>query len=634
MVCDVEYFVECNVNEEDREKVRGQCVNIITNHQNKLKNSVHKIKNDKELKLFNKTAKFLKSNPQIIVTKTDKTNQTIAMNKTEYITKTKELLADTDTYRKVGSNPTHKLKNLTNTLVRKLHKQKYIDLYTKNKLCKTSPTAPKLYSLVKNHKDDNPVRPIVSFVNSPTYELSKFLTDIISPIQTNKYDVKDSFDFFEKITKIILPANYKLISLDVSSLFTNVSISAVTDLISSQFHKIQHHTKIPKAEFLEALKLCTEEGYLQFENSFYKMKYGCPMGSPIAPLLSNLYLDSILDKILPKLPFQVPFLFKFVDDIITAIPNDQEDTILHHFNQVHPRIKFTIESEKSDGTIPFLDLELIRKPNGSIDTKWWQKPLNSGRYINFRSHSPYYQKINFVKNLINRALKLTSVAYHREITNKIVDLLLINGYPHRLICKLLKSPTSSNPPTPVPTSSTSHSNHEPKIYFGFPYIEELSVKLKKTLNKYKKPQSQITFRNSNTLNKLFTKTKDKDPKELQSNFIYRIPCQSDCGMAYYGQSKQYFKNRIYQNKYSCETIINNPEKPDSTALATHFRNTNHKIQFEKTKILCFSPNPHKLNMKEMIHIERNKHDSLNKRTDVQDLSKCYSNIITNHPPSS
>lgn len=150
------------------------------------------------------------------------------------------------------------------------------------------------------------------------------------------------------------------------------------------------------------------------------------------------------------------------------------------------------------------------------------------------------------------------------------------------------------------------------------------------MNKFKKEQSQITFRNDNTLKRLFTKTKDKDKKELKSNVIYRIPCQPNCGKAYYGQSQQYFNRRVYQHKYSCQSIDNDPDKPDTTALMTHYRDTNHQIQFEKSQILSHASNPHKLNLKEMIYIERNKHDALNKKTDVESLSKCYSNIITNH----
>ena len=35
-----------------------------------------------------------------------------------------------------------------------------------------NPQSPKLYGLIKNHKPGNPIRPVVSYINSPTRELS------------------------------------------------------------------------------------------------------------------------------------------------------------------------------------------------------------------------------------------------------------------------------------------------------------------------------------------------------------------------------------------------------------------------------------------------------------------------------
>ena len=41
---------------------------------------------------------------------------------------------------------------------------------------------PLLYGLPEVHKADVPLRPIVSFVCSPTYELSKFLAGLLTPL--------------------------------------------------------------------------------------------------------------------------------------------------------------------------------------------------------------------------------------------------------------------------------------------------------------------------------------------------------------------------------------------------------------------------------------------------------------------
>lgn len=639
LISDVEYFIQCSVNEEDRETIRGKCVNIITNYKNQIKNKPSRNLTDK---LVKKSKEFLRANPDIYITKTDKTNQTVAIDKEEYINKTKQLLNDKDTYKKVPRNPTHSLMSDTNKQVRLLYKDKYIDVATLKKLINNAPTSPKLYSLVKNHKDGNPVRPIVSFVNSPTYELARYLAAVLSHLSTDKYNVKDSFDFHKKISYIQLPPDYQFASLDVSSLFTNISVPIVTKIIADRFDELKAYTSIPKKRFLELLRLCLGRGYFQFNKEFYLQLFGCPMGSPIAPILADIYLEYILDKKLPTLPFSVPFIYKFVDDIITAIPSNQQETMIEIFNDFHPRLVFTTELEKPDGSIPFLDILLLHQPNGKIVTKWWQKPQNSGRYIHYTSHCPYHYKINTAKNLINRAHKLTSSIHIKEVDNRLVDLLLTNGYPHKLICKLLKdsnkqnnqntcinntNPTTSQTnPITLTTQITLPNNEQTTAtkYFSLPYIKSLSENLSKILTNSNK-NTKVTYRNENTLNKLFTYTKDRDETELKSNVIYEIPCQENCDKRYYGCSEQYIKRRIYQHKYSCDKI--NISKQDPTALTQHARLHNHTFQFDKTKILHTQRNHFKRQFLEMITIEKNKQISINKKTDVQNLSKCYTNLI-------
>lgn len=47
---------------------------------------------------------------------------------------------------------------------------------------KLSRRVPILYRLPKVHQQDVPLSPIVSFVTSPTYQLSKLLTGILAPL--------------------------------------------------------------------------------------------------------------------------------------------------------------------------------------------------------------------------------------------------------------------------------------------------------------------------------------------------------------------------------------------------------------------------------------------------------------------
>ena len=69
------------------------------------------------------------------------------------------------------------------------------------------------------------MRPIVSFVNSPTHAISGYLARIVSPIVGNTdYSVKNPCEFADFIRDKTLNACEELVSLDVVSLFNKIPV--------------------------------------------------------------------------------------------------------------------------------------------------------------------------------------------------------------------------------------------------------------------------------------------------------------------------------------------------------------------------------------------------------------------------
>ena len=84
---------------------------------------------------------------------------------------------------------------------------------------------PRIYGLPKIHKDNFPLRPVASLMNTPTYNMSKTFANIFKvSLPSPKSQVKHFFIFKEVISKIKIPFDHIMISLDVTSLFTNVTI--------------------------------------------------------------------------------------------------------------------------------------------------------------------------------------------------------------------------------------------------------------------------------------------------------------------------------------------------------------------------------------------------------------------------
>ena len=87
-----------------------------------------------------------------------------------------------------------------NDFLKELHNSNSISKEIYNNIrCRGSNPA-RLYGLAKIHKElVNGIpkfRPIISQIGSPAYNLAKFLTKYITPLTSNDYTIKYSFQFF------------------------------------------------------------------------------------------------------------------------------------------------------------------------------------------------------------------------------------------------------------------------------------------------------------------------------------------------------------------------------------------------------------------------------------------------------
>ena len=77
--------------------------------------------------------------------------------------------------------------------------------------------------------DDLPLRPIISNVGTASYQLTKYLAKLLSPLSKSQYTVNSTKEFIDLIKKVTVPSSYKMISFDVSSLFTTVPLDYIVD---------------------------------------------------------------------------------------------------------------------------------------------------------------------------------------------------------------------------------------------------------------------------------------------------------------------------------------------------------------------------------------------------------------------
>lgn len=374
-------------------EIRAKMVNIATNFSNSNK------KSDRFLLAYvKKTEIFLKENKQIIVINADKGNKTIIMNRTEYESSMGKLVNDDTTYTEARRDPTNRIEKMVNELIstwclnNKITDNEEAYLKTHNSV------APAIYGLGKLHKrklgEDIPMRPIVSTVQSPTYKISKMIANSLSQaMKQSTRHLKDSWQFAERIKTIKIPSGYKLISLDATSLFTNVPINLCIKAIKKRWNIIKPHTRLTQQQYIDTIKMITSESYFRYGDKYYIQKSGLAMGSSISGFLADIVMEDLEETALSKLQFIVPFYERYVDDIIIAIPENATEATQKTFNAYHKQIQFTVE-EEAENSINFLDFTLMRKQNGEITTKWYQKAVASGRYLHFKSSSSTTHKRN------------------------------------------------------------------------------------------------------------------------------------------------------------------------------------------------------------------------------------------------
>jgi len=176
------------------------------------------------------------------------------------------------------------------------------------------------------------------------YNLTTFLQRVLkNSLITPQNCCRNSFDLINKIQGTYVPDGFDLISLDVTSLFTNVPVDLILNIIDNRWNLIEHHTSLPKYEFLGAINMVLNSTYLKFNDKVYKQTYGTPMDSPLSPIVADLALQELELHTLSNLAIPLPFYVRYVDDIALAAPHNSLEIILHEFNSFHTRLKFTME---------------------------------------------------------------------------------------------------------------------------------------------------------------------------------------------------------------------------------------------------------------------------------------------------
>ncbi|XP_062716986.1 uncharacterized protein LOC134292157 [Aedes albopictus] len=395
---------------------------------------------------------------------------------------------------------------------------------------------PRIYGLPRVHKEGRPLRPVVSTVGSATYNMAQLLSNILGNIVgKTEYHVINSFEFAEEVTGMQVPEEHVLFSLDVKSLYTNVPVAYALECIEARWDEVAKYTRIDKRGFLAAVELTLNSTFFVYRGVSYSQTFGVPMGSPLSPVIANIVMERLEQESIRKLEghrISMVVYRRYVDDCFCIARKEHVDKILEVFNGFHDRLQFTVEYEE-DGRLKFLDMMLFQN-NGRVEKTWLPKQEN-GRYLDYNSESPFTRKRNTAIALADRAIKLTDAENRPQAIDMVKRILKCNNYPEWFILNVLKQRVHKH----YNRLEDGREVEETK-YVSTPYIPHL---------------------------------------RSQKNVVYSVPCGTNDGKVYIGQTGRKLDTRINEHK-------NDVRRNDNrTGLTQHTLCDGHIFNFDETKIV-------------------------------------------------
>ena len=267
------------------------------------------------------------------------------------------------------------------------------DLLSKLKPIGSQP--PRLYGLAKVHKQNTPLRPVLSMPASAYYNVAKQVAEWLAVIPQAQINTS-SKQISDEIKQLNLGDDEEMISFDVSALYTNVPVKEAIQIAADCLYAGNHpEPPVDKQTFIELTTLASIDVVMSTHDGYYKQSDGLAMGSPPAPYLANVWL-SVYD---PVIKADAKMYQRYMDDIITTTKTTEVNNKLSEINQLHDNLKFTTETE-TEGRLPFLDLYIVHSEN-ELFTTWYSKPTDTGLIMNFHAVAPRRYKRAVVQGFIH-----------------------------------------------------------------------------------------------------------------------------------------------------------------------------------------------------------------------------------------
>ena len=564
----------------------------------------------------------LQRDPTVTVVPADKGKAVVVMDTVEYREKVRTLLSDKDAYTRITDkrrNPTSRVEKDLNNLLSEIkscsstHDQdvKQMDPKTYHRLHITDASPASFYGLPKIHKPGVPLRPITSCINAPTYNVSRHLVSILSPLLEEKYSVTNSVVFAQHVRDQPITEDEIMVSFDVVALFTSIPVDLALQIVRDKLQQdvtLTERTDISVTNIMRLLEFVLKNSFFTYEQEHYQQTFGCAMGSPVSATVANLVMEHIEERAISTAAHPPRWWYRYVDDSHACLKKDYVQEFHDHLNSVNPNIQFTKEVEQ-DNRLSFLDTTTTRV-RGRIQVSVYRKPTHTDKYLDYNSHHPSQHKRSVVNTLLHRTQEIPSTNAERSRERKhVIKVLRDNNYPLSFI-RSCKSYHNSSHRDSSTNGSSSASAPSASPFVVLPYARGVSEKISRVL---RNNGVKVGYKPLNVLRTCFPRPKDKTPALQCRGVVYRVAC-ADCNFVYYGQTDRALETRLKEHKRAVRVGDNNSK------VAQHANQFVHSIDFDHATIVDRARNFHERLFLEAWYSQRDSNAG-NEHIDIPDVYK-------------
>ena len=238
-----------------------------------------------------------------------------------------------------------------------------------------------------------------------------------------------------------------------------------------------------------------------------------------------------------------------MDDTFVIHKEANKQGFLQHINSVDPAIRFTVEDNKENGSIPFLDTIVKPEVDGTLSITVYRKPTHTDQYLQWDSHHHLSVKFCVIQTLSHRASTVCSKPeLLQQEKGHLRKALTKCKYSKWALDKVEKTfNRSTRQVNDGGTNSAQSANNEAKNKgcIVIPYTQGLCESIKKICGRY---GIQTHFKGGRTIKNLLVSPKDKDPMVNQSGAIYWYQCGDlTCDNEYIGETSRTFGERYKEH---------------------------------------------------------------------------------------